>query len=73
MFVQVLGQIRYDRTQRSFGGIVFEPEFTVDIHGPDMPFGFSFDIRSNLSITPKHWNHLFVDDFSLSFLWRKSF
>ncbi|MDR1867427.1 MAG: translocation/assembly module TamB [Treponema sp.] len=71
MFIQFLGQFHYDRTKSSVGGIVIEPDFSFELRGPTLPHDISFDIRGNFS--PRNRDHLWVDDLSFSFFWRKSF
>ncbi|MDR2500087.1 MAG: translocation/assembly module TamB [Treponema sp.] len=77
VFLQGMGLFRYDeriqplkgliRTNNglSVGGVVIEPNFGIEMHGPGFDIGWS--------ITPLHVENLFVNDMSISITKRWSF
>jgi hypothetical protein len=65
LFVQVMVAMRYDPYQVENGGLRFEPDIGLDLRTP------LADIRWNIS--PRHPEHLYVSDQSLSLIWRWSF
>jgi hypothetical protein len=62
LFVQAIIAMRYDQYRMENGGLRFEPDIGLDFRTPLM------DIRWNLS--PRHPEHLYVTDQSVSLVWR---
>ncbi|MDR0402505.1 MAG: translocation/assembly module TamB domain-containing protein [Treponema sp.] len=65
LFIQAIIAMRYDPYRTENGGLRFEPDIGLDFRTP-----FA-DIRWNIS--PRHPEHLYVSDQSLSLMWRWSF
>jgi hypothetical protein len=65
LFVQAIIAMRYDEYRVENGGLRFEPDIGLDFRTP------LADIRWNLS--PRHPEHLYVSDLSVSLVWRWSF
>jgi hypothetical protein len=63
LFLQGMLAFRYDQYQKTYGGLRLEPEFALDLRTP-----FSFDVR--YSIRPEHVENLFINDQSVSIIWR---
>ncbi|MDR0511968.1 MAG: translocation/assembly module TamB [Treponema sp.] len=64
-FAQAMLSIRYDEDRLSTGGLLLEPELGFEMRNP------LFDIR--FSMIPLHPENWFIDDISLSLLWRRTF
>ena len=72
MFLQTMVSLRYDENRTAaaqgrltLGGYAVEADIGFELRTPWM------DVR--LSIVPIHFEHLFVDDISVSLIWRRSF
>jgi hypothetical protein len=65
LFVQAIIAMRYDEYRVENGGLRFEPDIGLDFRTPLM------GIRWNIS--PRHPEHLYVSDLSVSLIWRWSF
>jgi hypothetical protein len=65
LFVQAMIAMRYDQYRDENGGLRFEPDIGLDFRTP------LADIQWNLS--PRHPEHLYVSDLSVSLVWRWSF
>jgi hypothetical protein len=72
MFLQTMVSLRYDENRTAaaqgrltMGGYTVEVDIGFELRAPWM------DVR--LSIVPTHFEHLFVDDISVSLIWRRSF
>ena len=65
VFGQAMLSVRYDENRTTMGGLILEPEIGFEMRNP------LFDIRFNmLPLHPENW---FIDDVSVSLLWRRSF
>ena len=65
MFGQALLSLKYDENKQTMGGLSLEPEIGLEMRNP------LFDIRFNaLLLHPENW---FINDVSVSLIWRKSF
>jgi hypothetical protein len=62
LFVQAIIAMRYDQYRVDNGGLRFEPDIGLDFRTPLV------DIRWNMS--PRHPEHLYVTDQSVSLIWR---
>jgi hypothetical protein len=62
IFLHGLIAFRYDEYRERYGGLRLEPEFGLDLRSP------YFDIRYR--IQPEHIENLFINDQSLSIIWR---
>ncbi|MDR1325697.1 MAG: translocation/assembly module TamB domain-containing protein [Treponema sp.] len=72
MFLQTMVSLRYDENRTAaaqgrltIGGYAVEADIGFELRAPWM------DVR--LSIVPIHFEHLFMDDISVSLIWRRSF
>jgi hypothetical protein len=65
LFIQAMVAMRYDQYRVENGGLWFEPDIGLDFRTPLV------NIRWNIS--PRHPEHLYVSDQSLSLIWRWSF
>ncbi|MCL2472788.1 MAG: hypothetical protein FWF26_03830, partial [Treponema sp.] len=65
MFGQAMLSFKYDENQIDYGGLKLEPEIGLDMRSP------LFDIQFNM--TPLHPENYFVNDVSISLIWRRSF
>jgi hypothetical protein len=65
LFIQAMVAMRYDQYRVENGGLRFEPDIGLDLRTP------LADIRWNIS--PRHPEHLYITDQSLSLVWRWSF
>jgi hypothetical protein len=72
MFLQTMVSLRYDENRTAaaqglltLGGYAVQADIGFELRTPWM------DVR--LSIVPTHFEHLFVDDISISLIWRRSF
>jgi len=65
IFGEAMLSLRHDENRLNWGGIVLEPEIGLEMRSP------LFDIR--LSMIPQHPENWFIDDVSLSLIWRRSF
>ncbi|MDR0586599.1 MAG: translocation/assembly module TamB, partial [Treponema sp.] len=65
LFIQAMVAMRYDQYRAENGGLRFEPDIGLDLRTPLV------DIRWNIS--PRHPEHLYITDQSLSLVWRRSF
>ena len=66
LFGEALFSLRYDENKMDWGGLVFEPEFGLEMRNPDL-----FDIR--FTMVPLHPENMFIDDVSFSFTRRWTF
>ncbi|MCL2381211.1 MAG: translocation/assembly module TamB [Treponema sp.] len=65
VFGQAMLSFRYDESRLSMGGVLLEPELGFEMRNP------LFDIR--FSMIPLHPENWFIDDISVSLLWRGTF
>ena len=65
IFGEAMINFRYDETRPNFGGLIVAPEFALEMRNP------LFDIR--LNIAPYSPANMFIDDVSLSLIWRRTF
>jgi hypothetical protein len=65
MFVQSTFALRYDENSSSFGGIRFEPDIGVELQSPYINIRWDF--------FPYHPNNWWMNDHSITLIWRKSF
>ena len=65
IFGEAMLSLRYDENQMDWGGIRLEPEIGLEMKNP------LFDIKLNMA--PLHPENWFIDDISLSLIWRRSF
>jgi len=65
IFAQAMFTARYDEHRIATGGVLLEPEIGFEMRNP------LFDIRFNMS--PLHPENWFMDDISISLLWRRTF
>ena len=65
IFGEALLSFKYDENKPSFGGMKLEPELALEMRNP------LFDIRLNFS--PLHPENWFINDLSLSLVWRRTF
>jgi hypothetical protein len=65
IFGEAMLSFRHDETRMSWGGMVVEPEIAFEFRNP------LFDLRLNL--TPHSPSNLFIDDVSISLIWRRTF
>ncbi|MCL2232512.1 MAG: hypothetical protein FWB99_05480, partial [Treponema sp.] len=65
VFGHAMLSVRYDENRMTMGGIILEPEIGFEMRNP------LFDIR--FSMIPLHPENWFIDDVSVSLLWRRSF
>ena len=65
IFGEAMLSFRYDDDGLSGGGLRLEPEFGLEMRNP------FFDIR--LSMIPLNPESMFIDDISLSLIWRRSY
>jgi len=65
VFGHAMLSVRYDEHRTSMGGLILEPELGFEMRNP------LFDIR--FSMIPLHPENWFIDDVSVSLLWRRSF
>ena len=64
IFAEGMITFRYDETRLNWGGMVLEPELALEMRNP------LFDIRFN--IAPHTPRNLFIDDISISLIWRRT-
>jgi hypothetical protein len=65
IFARGLFSFRYDESKETWGGMRLEPEIAVEMKNP------LFDIQ--FSIIPLHPENWFINDVSLSLIWRRTF
>jgi hypothetical protein len=65
MFIQSTLALRYDENNASFGGIRFEPDIGVELQSPYINIRWDF-----FPDNPKNW---WMNDHSITLIWRKSF
>jgi hypothetical protein len=65
LFGEALLSFRYDENKVDWGGVVLEPELGLEMRNP------LFDIRFNMA--PLHPENMFIDDISVSLVWRRTF
>ncbi|MDR0496480.1 MAG: translocation/assembly module TamB [Treponema sp.] len=65
LFGEAMIAFKYDENKLTWGGLVLEPEFGLEISNP------LFDIR--FSMAPLHSENLFIDDVSFSLIWRRTY
>jgi hypothetical protein len=65
LFFQLMLSLRYDESNRNFGGLTLEPDFGLELQSP--LFGMRW------SLVPLHPENLFINDMSFSLIWRKNF
>ncbi|MDR2757806.1 MAG: translocation/assembly module TamB [Spirochaetaceae bacterium] len=65
MFFQSMLSLRYDENKTTMGGYAFEPDFGIELRNP------LFDIRWDF--VPRHPENMFVNDHSITLIWRRTF
>jgi hypothetical protein len=65
LFGEAMLSFKYDENKQSLGGLVVEPELGLEMRNP------LFDIRFNM--VPLHPENMFINDISISLIWRRSF
>ena len=65
VFGHAMLSVRYDENRMNMGGLIMEPEIGFEMRNP------LFDIRFNM--VPLHPENWFIDDISVSLLWRRAF
>jgi hypothetical protein len=65
LFGEIMIPFRYDENRLNWGGMVVEPELSLEMRNP------LFDVRFSMNfMNPEN---LFMDDVSISLIWRRSF
>jgi hypothetical protein len=65
VFGHAMLSLRYDESRHNTGGLLLEPELGFEMRNP------LFDVR--FSMVPLHPENWFMDDISVSLLWRRTF
>jgi hypothetical protein len=65
MFTQFMLSLRYDKNEASRGGLILEPDISIELHSPLV------DIRWNF--VPLHPESYYINDQSFTLMWRRSF
>ena len=65
IFGEAMINFSYDDTRSNWGGMIVAPEFALEMRNP------LFDIR--LNVAPYNPGNMFIDDISISLIWRRSF
>ena len=65
IFGEAMINFRYDERRENWGGMFLEPEFALEMRNP------LFDIR--FAAAPHSPGNLFIDDMSISLIWRRTF
>jgi len=67
LFAQAILAFRYDPYREQYGGVRLEPDIGLSMRTP------LADIQWNMVPQQQHLEHMFIDDQTISVIWRRSF